>query len=48
VFGAERDSIIRVAQARRLAASLPQAKFHLIPGGHNDWSMQSQVSIHNP
>jgi len=48
VFGAERDSIIRVAHARRLAASLPQAKFHLIPGGHNDWSMQSQVSIHNP
>jgi len=48
VFGAERDTIIPVRHARRLAASLPQAKFQLIPGGHNDWSDQSQVRVHNP
>jgi uncharacterized protein len=48
VFGAEGDGIIPVHHARRLAASLPQAKFHLIPGGHNDWSQQPQVRIRNP
>jgi pimeloyl-ACP methyl ester carboxylesterase len=48
IFGAERDTVIPVAHARKLAASLPQAEFHLIPGGHNDWSQQSQVSVHYP
>jgi pimeloyl-ACP methyl ester carboxylesterase len=48
IFGAERDAVIPVAHARALAASLPQAKFQLLPGGHNDWSDQAQLSIHNP
>jgi uncharacterized protein len=48
VFGAEHDGIIPVAHARRLAASLPQAKFHLIPGGHNEWSEQRDVRVRNP
>jgi pimeloyl-ACP methyl ester carboxylesterase len=48
IFGAERDVIIPVAHARRLADSLPQARFQLIPGGHNDWAQQAQVTIHNP
>jgi uncharacterized protein len=48
VFGAEGDGIIPVAHARRLAASLPQARFHLVPGGHNDWSRQPEVRIRNP
>jgi pimeloyl-ACP methyl ester carboxylesterase len=48
VFGAEGDGIIPVHHARRLAASLPQAKFHLIPGGHNEWSQQREVSVRNP
>lgn len=48
VFGAERDGIIPVARARRLAASLPQARFHVIPGGHNDWAEQREVRIRNP
>jgi pimeloyl-ACP methyl ester carboxylesterase len=48
VFGAERDEIIAVRHARELAASLPQATFHLIPGGHNDWSQQAQVRVRNP
>jgi len=48
VFGAERDGIIPVEHARRLAASLPQARFHLIPGGHNEWSQQREVRVRNP
>jgi pimeloyl-ACP methyl ester carboxylesterase len=48
VFGASGDGIIPVAHARRLAASVPQAQFHLIPGGHNEWSQQPQVRIRNP
>ena len=48
VFGAERDQVIPVDHARRLAASRSQAKFHLIPGGHNDWSDQDGVQIRYP
>ena len=48
VFGAERDEIIAVRHAQALAASRPQAKFHRIDGGHNDWSMQADVRIRNP
>jgi uncharacterized protein len=48
VFGAERDEIINVRHAQALAASRPQAKFHLIRGGHNDWSTQADVRIRNP
>ena len=48
VFGAEGDQVIPVAHARRLAASRSQAQFHLIPGGHNDWSQQAEVRIRNP
>ena len=48
VFGAERDEVIPVAHARRLAESLPQAKFVLLPGGHNEWASQPAVAIRNP
>ena len=48
VFGAEGDTIIPVTHARRLAESLPQAKFHLLPGGHMDWVQLRQVQIRNP
>jgi len=48
VFGAEGDTIIPVAHARRLAASRPQAKFHLLPGEHMDWVQLPQVRIRNP
>ena len=40
IFGAENDQVIPVQHARALAATLPQAKFHLLFGGHNDWSRQ--------
>jgi hypothetical protein len=48
VFGAERDEVIPVGPARALAASRPQAQFHLIPGGHNSWPNQRAVRIRNP
>ena len=48
VFGARRDQVIDVRHAQALAASRPQAKFHLIDGGHNDWSFQPDVLIRNP
>jgi pimeloyl-ACP methyl ester carboxylesterase len=48
VFGAERDEVIPVRHARALAASRPQAQFHLIPGGHNEWSRAGAVRIRNP
>lgn len=48
VFGAERDEVIDVRHARALAASRPQAKFHLLAGSHNDWSQQPGLRIRNP
>jgi hypothetical protein len=48
VFGAEGDQVINVRHAQLLAASRPQAKFHLLRGGHNDWSTQPEVEIRNP
>lgn len=48
VFGASQDEIINVRHARTLAQSRPQAKFHLIEGGHNDWAAQPTVRIRNP
>lgn len=48
VFGARDDEVIHVRHAQALANSRPQATFHLIPGGHNDWSRQPDVRIRNP
>jgi hypothetical protein len=48
VFGAELDTAIPVAHARALAASLPQAHFHLMAGGHRDWPRDAQVRIRYP
>jgi uncharacterized protein len=48
VFGAELDRAIPVAQARALAASLPQAQFHLLPGGHRDWWFSPDMRIRGP
>jgi pimeloyl-ACP methyl ester carboxylesterase len=45
IFGAEEDTVIPVVHAKALAASLPAAKFTLIPGGHNEWSESDRVSI---
>jgi pimeloyl-ACP methyl ester carboxylesterase len=48
VFGAENDEVIPVAHARALAASMPQARFHLISGGHNDWAGKPAVRLRCP
>ncbi len=48
IFGAEADTVIPVAHAKALAASVPAANFILIQGGHNEWSQSGQVSIRNP
>jgi pimeloyl-ACP methyl ester carboxylesterase len=48
IFGAENDTIIPVTHAKALAAALPAAKFHLIEGGHNEWSQPGRVKIRNP
>ncbi len=48
IFGAKDDEIIPVKHAKALAAAVPQARFTLIEGGHNDWSRQAQVQFRNP
>ena len=47
VFGAEHDEVIAVSHARALAASIPQAQFHLIPGGHG-WALTPGVLVRFP
>jgi pimeloyl-ACP methyl ester carboxylesterase len=48
IFAAKEDTVIPNAHARALAASVPSAKFHVVDGGHNDWSRQRSVEIRNP
>ena len=47
IFGAERDEVIPVRHAQALASRVPQARFHLIRGGHNEWSLNANVRIRN-
>lgn len=47
IFGAEDDEIIPIAHAKALAESIPSSRFHVIAGGHNDWSVTGQVRIMN-
>jgi hypothetical protein len=47
IFGAVDDQVIPVRHAKILAGSLPQAVYHEIPGGHNDWSQIGAVKIRN-
>ena len=48
IFGVLQDEVIGIQHARKLADSLPSAKFHRIEGGHNDWSEAGRVQIRNP
>jgi uncharacterized protein len=41
IFAAGDDRIIPASHAKTLAQSHPGSDFLLIPGGHNDWSVQS-------
>ena len=47
IFGAERDEVIPVAHAQDLANAIPQARFHLIPGGHG-WANGRDVQFRCP
>jgi uncharacterized protein len=48
VFGAKDDTVIPVAHAQALAASIPSSQFVLMSGGHNDGSQQGRLRIRNP
>jgi hypothetical protein len=47
IYGAIDDRILPIRHARALATSVPQAVFHEIPGGHNDWPQSGAVKIRN-
>ena len=48
IFGALNDNIIPVRHAQSLADKLSNATFHLIEGGHNEWSEEGRVTIRYP
>lgn len=48
IYGARDDTIIPVAHARALAASVPSAHFHELEGGHNDWADPGRVHLSYP
>lgn len=45
IYGAEGDTVIPVHHARQLSEACANGTFHLIPGGHNDWSSCAAVRI---
>ncbi len=40
ILAAAQDAVIPPHHAKSLADAIPGARFHLLPGGHNDWSRQ--------
>lgn len=48
IFAARGDTVIPYGHAEALARSLAGAKFHIVGGGHNDWSQQTRVAIRGP
>ena len=48
IFAGTYDSVIPIAHAKALAASVPQAVFHEVPCSHNDWSQFRIVRFHYP
>lgn len=45
IFAAKDDEIIPIRHAEALSDTIPDASFQVISGGHNDWSLSSEVSI---
>lgn len=43
IYGGLDDQIIPVHHARTLAASVPGARYHEFPAGHNDWANQREL-----
>lgn len=48
IFGAIDDTVIPIEHARNLAANVAGAKYHEIPGAHNDWARGGAVTFRNP
>jgi len=48
IYAEKFDTVIPITHARALAASKPQTIFHELIGGHNDWTGDLTVKIHNP
>jgi hypothetical protein len=48
IFGAEEDNVIPIRHAEALSRGVPSAKFHRIPGGHNEWWTDDRVKLRNP
>lgn len=47
IYGAVHDDVIPFRHAQNLARQLPQAVFHQLDCGHNDWSTVQSVNIQN-
>ncbi|MDA7928767.1 alpha/beta hydrolase [Mariniblastus sp.] len=45
IYAAKGDEIIPIRHAETLAEAYPDASFHTISGGHNDWSRSAEVII---
>jgi hypothetical protein len=45
IYGAKDDQIIPIRHAEALSNALPNASFKAIAGGHNDWSLSTNVEI---
>jgi uncharacterized protein len=45
IYVATNDEVIPPQRGKHLAAQIPTARLHEIPGGHNDWSAGSKVRL---
>ena len=48
IYGAKADEVIPVKHATSLAHDIPQAKFQLVDGRHNEWYASGQVRFTGP
>jgi pimeloyl-ACP methyl ester carboxylesterase len=45
IYAAEADEVIPIVHAKALSETSPNIRFHVLPGGHNDWSSCDRVTI---
>ena len=45
IYAAEADEVIPILHAKALSETSPNIRFHVLPGGHNDWSSCDRVTI---
>lgn len=48
IYAEKFDHVIPITHAKSLATTKPQTIFHELTGGHNDWTLELTVKIHNP